>query len=148
VEHAIATLDSVRKLSERLDADLPPLIASVKTTSEGAGHTVDVAAQAINRLQDSLNSTLDSLRHLTANTDQRLGDRSADLHAFLTSANQTVLQTRAVLNELKGFTSDRGTASANLEATLRDLAAAAASLRGFTSDIERNPQLLLTGRRP
>jgi paraquat-inducible protein B len=148
VENAIATLESVRKLSERLDIDLPPLVASVRTTSDGAGRTMDVAAQAINRLQDSLNSTLDNIKQLTANADQRLGDRSADLHAFLTSANQTVLQTRAVLNELKSFTSDRGTARANLEATLRDLAATAASLRGFASDVERNPQLLLTGRRP
>jgi paraquat-inducible protein B len=31
---------------------------------------------------------------------------------------------------------------------LRDLAAAAASLRGFANDVERNPQLLLTGRKP
>jgi paraquat-inducible protein B len=58
------------------------------------------------------------------------------------------VQTRDVLNELKSLTSDRGTARANLEATLRDLAATAASLRGFASDVERNPQLLLTGRRP
>jgi len=36
----------------------------------------------------------------------------------------------------------------NLEAALRDLAASAASLRGFSNDVEHNPQLLLTGRRP
>jgi paraquat-inducible protein B len=148
VENAIATLESVRKLSERLDTDLPPLVASVRTTSDGAGRTMDAAAQAINRLQDSLNATLDNIKQLTVNADQRLGERSADLRAFLTSANQTVLQTHDTLDQLKSLTSDRGTARANLEATLRDLAATAASLRGFASDVERNPQLLLTGRRP
>ena len=60
------------------------------------------------------------------------------------SANQTVLQTRDALNQLKSLTSDRGTARINVEAALRDLAAAAASLRGFASDVEHNPQLLLT----
>jgi paraquat-inducible protein B len=45
-------------------------------------------------------------------------------------------------------TSDRGAVRANLESTLRDLAAAAASLRGFTHDVEHDPQLLLTGRKP
>jgi phospholipid/cholesterol/gamma-HCH transport system substrate-binding protein len=148
VENAIVTLESVRKLSERLDADLPPLIASIRTTADGAAHTADAATQAINGLQESLNTTFDRITQLTVNADKRLGERSADLHVFLTSANQTVVQTRDVLNELKSLTSDRGTARANLEATLRDLAATAASLRGFASDVERNPQLLLTGRRP
>jgi paraquat-inducible protein B len=148
VENAITTLNSVRKLSERLDGDLPSLIASVRTTSEGAGHTMDAAVQAINRLEEKLAVTLDHITELTVNADRRLGERSADLRVFLSSANQTALQTRAVLNELRGFTSERGSARANLEATLRDLAAAAASLRGFASDVERNPQLLLMGRRP
>jgi len=148
VENAIATLGSVRKLSERLDADLPPLIASLKTTSDGAAHTADVATRAIDGLQERLNTTLDSITQLTANADKRLGERSADLRVLLTSTTQTVVQTRDVLNELRSLTSNRGTARANLEATLRDLAAAAASLRGFASDVERNPQLLLTGRRP
>lgn len=147
-ETAIATLGSVRKLSERLDTDLPPLIASLKTTSDGAAHTADAATRAINGLQERLNTTLDHITQLTANTDKRLGERSADLRVLLTSTTQTVVQTRDVLNELKSLTSNRGTARANLEATLRDLAAAAASLRGFASDVERNPQLLLTGRRP
>jgi paraquat-inducible protein B len=48
---------------------------------------------------------------------------------------------------MRSLTSNRGEARANFEATLRDLAASAASLRGFASDVEHNPQLLLTGRR-
>jgi len=43
--------------------------------------------------------------------------------------------------------SERGSARMNAESTLRDLASAAAALRGFASDVEHNPQLLLTGRR-
>jgi paraquat-inducible protein B len=34
----------------------------------------------------------------------------------------------------------------DIDATLRDLAATAASLRGFASEIERNPSLILRGR--
>jgi paraquat-inducible protein B len=147
-ENAIATLESVRKLSESLNADLPPLVASLRTTADGTARTVEAATRTIDRLQDSLTSTLDHITQLTANADRRLGERSADLHVFLNSANQTVLQTRAVLNELRSLTAERAPARANLEATLRDLAATAASLRGFASDVERNPQLLLTGRRP
>jgi paraquat-inducible protein B len=49
---------------------------------------------------------------------------------------------------LQDILSPRSIDRANLDAALRDIAASAASLRGFSSDIERNPQLLLMGRRP
>jgi paraquat-inducible protein B len=148
VDNANAALISVRNLSAKLDDDLPPLVASLKATSDGASHTLDVATKAIADLQGKLDGTLASVEQLATNSDRQLTQRSADLHALITSTDQTVRQAHDVLADLKGLTSDRGETRANLEATLRDLAAAAASLRGFASDVEHNPQLLLTGRRP
>jgi paraquat-inducible protein B len=46
------------------------------------------------------------------------------------------------------MTAPRAPERLDLDATLRDLAAAAAALRGLTADVERNPRLLLTGRHP
>ena len=57
-------------------------------------------------------------------------------------------QMHDLLGDVRSMTSDRAAARANIESTLRDLAAAAASLRGFANDVEHNPQLLLTGRKP
>lgn len=148
VEKAIRTLESVRTVSERLSADLPPLLASAKATSDGATRAVDVAAQTVSGLRTDLQATLGRINKLVENADLRLTQGGADLQTLLASTNQTVIQSRNVLNSLNSLMSDRGTARANLEASLRDLAAAAASLRGFASDVERNPQLLLTGRRP
>jgi paraquat-inducible protein B len=150
-----AALISVRSLAEKLDTDLPPLVASLKATSDGASqtldgasHTLDVATKAIADLQGRLDKTLGHVDTLAVNSDQQLVQRSADLHALIASTTQTVQQTRDILNELKGVTAARSDVRTNLDATLRDLAAAAASLRGFASDVEQNPQLLLTGRRP
>jgi paraquat-inducible protein B len=148
VDSASATLESVRQLSAKLDEDLPPLTASLRTTAEGASTTVQVATRAMTDLQTKLDSTLGRIGQLATTSDQQLVQRSADLHALLTSSNQSVQQVHEVLNNLRSITSDRGETRANLEAALRDLAAAAASLRGFAGDVERNPQLLLTGRRP
>ncbi len=148
VDTASATLENVRRLSAKLDEDLPPLTASLQSTSEGASQAVQVATRAMADLQTRLDATLERFGQLASTSDQQLVQRGADLHVLLTSSNQSVLQTREVLNNLKSLTSDRGETRANLETTLRDLAAAAASLRGFASDVEHNPQLLLTGRRP
>ncbi len=148
VDTAGAVLENVRQLSAKLDEDLPPLTASLRATSEGASHTVQIANQAMADLQAKLDVTLTRIGQLVTNSDQQLTQRSADMHVLLTSSNQSVQQTHEVLNNLRNLTSDRGETRANLEAALRDLAAAAASLRGFSSDVEHNPQLLLTGRRP
>jgi paraquat-inducible protein B len=148
VSNANATLESVRGLAETLAANLPPLVASIKAASDGGSHTVEIATQAINDLQSRLDATLGGISQLAANSDQQVNQRSADLHALLVSTNQTVLQIHEVVNDLRTLTSNRGNPRANIEATLRDLAAAAAALRGFANDVERNPQLLLTGRRP
>ena len=147
VANANTTLESLHTLSTKLDTDLPPLFASVKATSDGASHAVGVASQAIADMQGRLAATLDRVNQLAGNADQQLSQRSADLHALLLSATQTITQTHDVLTEMISLMSTRGQARANLEATLRDLAASAASLRGFANDVEHNPQLLLTGRR-
>jgi paraquat-inducible protein B len=146
-DNADAALKSIRALSDKLDTSLPALIASLKATSDGTSHAVETVTLAITDLQSRLGTTLDRFSQLASNADQQLSQRSLDFRTLLVSTNQTVLQTRGVMNDLQSLTSNRGETRANFEATLRDLAASAASLRGFASDVEHNPQLLLTGRR-
>jgi paraquat-inducible protein B len=147
-DNANSTLLSVRGLAEKLDQDLPPLVDSVKATSDRTGQMVDTADQAIKALQGRLESTLSAINQVANTSDQQLNQRGADLHTLLAASNQTLLQVHDLLSDLRNLTSDRAPARANLEATLRDLAAAAASLRGFANDVAHDPRLLLTGRRP
>ena len=109
---------------------------------------VDAATSAIGDLEKRLDETLGHIDQLAVNSDQQVTQRGTDLHTLLTTSTQTMMQLRESLGDLRSLTSSRGEARTNLEATLRDLAAASASLRGFANDVEHNPQLLLTGRRP
>jgi paraquat-inducible protein B len=143
-----ATLKSLRALSEKLNTSLPPLVESLKTTLDKSGQTAETATQAIKSLQTRLDTTLAAIEQTANAGGQQLTQRGAELHILLTATNQSALQMHDLLGDLKSMTSDRAAARANLEATLRDLAAAAASLRGFANDVEHNPQLLLTGRKP
>ena len=146
-DNATATLQSLRGLAEKLDHDLPPLVESLTATSDRSSRTVDTAGQAIKDLQTRLDTTLGSIGQLASASDQQLDQRGAELRTLLAASNQTMLQVRDLLGDVRGLTSNRAASRANLESTLRDLAAAAASLRGFANDVEHNPQLLLTGRR-
>jgi paraquat-inducible protein B len=147
-DDTVATLKSLRALSEKLNTSLPPLIESLKATADKSGQTVDTAGQAIKSLQTRLDTTLAAIEKAANAGDQQLTQRGAELHTLLTATNQTTLQMNDLVGNLRNMTSDRAASRANVEATLRDLAAAAASLRGFANDIEHNPQLLLTGRKP
>ncbi len=148
VANANGALQSLRDLSDKLDKELPPLVANLRTASDGSSRAVEVATNAIADLQSRLDNTLTRITQLVATSDQQVSQRGADLHTLLASSTQTVLQARETLNDLRSLTSSRGETRANIDSTVRDLAAAAASLRGFANDVEHNPQLLLTGRRP
>jgi paraquat-inducible protein B len=143
-----ATLKSLRGLSEKLDNDLPPLIDSLKTTLDRSGATVETAGASIKELQERLDTTLNAITQVASSGDQQLTQRGAELHTLLATSNQAISQMNDLVRDLKSVTSERAAPRANIEATLRDLAAAAASLRGFANDVEHNPQLLLTGRKP
>jgi paraquat-inducible protein B len=145
---ASATLVSLRGLTEKLDADLPPLVDSLKATSEKSGQMVDSANRTIEMVQGRLDTVLSVVGEVAGSVDQQVAERGADLHTVLTEASQTMVQARDVLIDAKSLTSPRAGSRANIESALRDLAAAAASLRGFANDVEHNPSLLLTGRKP
>ena len=104
-------------------------------------------SQAVQSLQQRLDTTLQAITTVATTGNDQLQQRGGDLHTLLVNASQATTQVRDLLTQLQGVTSSRASTRTNIEATARDLAAAAASLRGFAGDIERNPQLLLTGRR-
>ena len=148
VKNADATLTSLHGLLDRLNQQMPVLFDDAKTISAGVNKSLDAATSAIGDLQKRIDETLGHIDRLAIDSDQQVTQRGADLHTLLTTSTQTMMQLRESLGDLRSLTSSRGQARTNLEATLRDLAAAAASLRGFANDVEHNPQLLLTGRRP
>jgi paraquat-inducible protein B len=148
VDNATATLNSLRGLSKKLDDGLPPLVQSVKATSDHAGQLIGTAQTTLRDVQAHLDETLDAISRLAQSGDRELAARGDDLRRALAAAVQTANRASATLDGIKSLTSERGADRANLDSALRDIAAAAAALRGFASDVEHNPQLLLTGRKP
>jgi paraquat-inducible protein B len=146
VREAIGTLESVQVLAAKLDANLPQVLTSFKTTSDGAGRTMDTANAAIVDLRAQLDTMIGGVNQLAGSTEQQVNQRGEDLHTLLLSATQAVQQGRNLIINLRDQTALRAESRVNLEAALRDLAAATAALRGFTEDVEHNPQLLMTGR--
>lgn len=142
------SLQSMRILTDRLDEDLPQLVTSAEQTANQSRALIGTANRAIGTLQAQLTTTLAGINTLTTTATTQLNGRGADLHQLLLNTNTTVVQARQTLSDLRSLTSARSDQRADINSTLRDLAAAAAAMRGFAAEVERDPQLLLMGRQP
>ena len=80
-------------------------------------------------------------------SNEQINNRGKDIHKVLVSTDKTLADISALMENLKSITSPRAPFRNNMESISRNLADAAASLRGFSNEIERNPKLLLIGRR-
>jgi phospholipid/cholesterol/gamma-HCH transport system substrate-binding protein len=85
-----ATLASLRGLSEKLDQHLPPLVESLKATSDRSAQMVETASQAIKLLQARLDTTLSDVSRLSVSADAQVNQRGAELRALLITTNQTM----------------------------------------------------------
>ncbi|MBO6037651.1 MAG: MCE family protein [Acetobacter sp.] len=139
-QHADTALLSVTNLSNDLQKQLPPLISSVKKLADRSTTTMQTATKTIQSLKSQLTVTLGKINTLIDTGNLQLDARGKDLHKTLTAATKT-------LDTLHSLLSPRSIDRANLDSALRDIAATASALRGFSNDIEHNPQLLLMGRR-
>lgn len=146
-DDAATTLAVVRHLAETLDQRLPALADSLQQTSDHSRAALDTARSMISTLQPQVLRTLQSVDRLATTGSEQLTSRGQDLHLLIQNSRETMMTANKALTDLQGMTSPRSIDRANLDSSLRDIAAAAAALRGFANDVERNPQLLLTGRR-
>jgi len=142
-QHALA---AIGRLADHVDAALDPLAKSVQRTADTATQTLQTADEAVHRLQAEASDSLRDLDSLIVDAHRQLDARGGELSQTLTEADRTVRQAETLLGSLNGLAEPRSQFRGNLEATLRDLAASASSLRGFAETVERNPNALLTGR--
>ncbi len=127
-ENARQALAAMQHVSEELAVGIGPLADSLKQTLDAA----HVTLEDIDRL------AVDGRQQLAAN-----GDR---LERVLASTDRTMHQAETLMVSLNSMTTPDSQIRGDLQAALRDLAASASSLRGFSREIERDPSAILSGR--
>jgi len=128
-ENASQALISIRQVADTLPPRIGPMADSFKQTSDAARVTLE----DIDRL------AVAGQHQLTANGDE--------LKRVLAASDRTARDAEAMIASLQEMTAPNSPMRSDIQATLRDLAASASSLRGFTHQIERDPSaLLMSGR--
>lgn len=128
IENARQALAAIQQVADELPRKVGPLADSLKQTSDAA------------------RVTLDGINRLTIAGEAQLSVNGRQLGRVLETSDRTMRGAEALMGALTEMTAQESPMQGDLQAAIRDLAAAAASLRGFSHEIERDPSLILRGR--
>jgi paraquat-inducible protein B len=146
VDAAQRALASIGHLSDHIDEGLVPLVNSAQRAADSVTRTFETTDDAVHRIEASAATALTDLDSLIGDARHQLDGRGSELGRTLADADRTVRQAEALIGSLNGLAERRSAFRDDLEATIRDLAASASSLRNFAETVERNPNALLMGR--
>jgi paraquat-inducible protein B len=145
-DKARVALNGINQLVAELNGKLGPLADSLRQTSDAARTALDTTSDAVRQLQRDASQTLDAVDHLATATQTQVLASGKEIDRVAETAERAAAQAEKLADNLNKLTAPRSPLRDNLEATLRDLAASASSLRNFSRDVERNPNLILLGR--
>ena len=135
-----ATMDQVRRtvtdvMAEIRRLPLDKIAEEILETVEGANHLVN--SHETQEAVHSLNAALGNVEKLTEGIDQRV----KSLHF---SVEKTLAKARAALE----VADPNSPAAVNMNNALKELAAAARSIRVLTDYLEQHPEALVHGKNP
>lgn len=137
-----------RQALTTLQHTLDELSANITPISSKLGATLESTNTAIHAVEIEANRTMDRYARLAAVTQGQINTNGTELAALLKTTEEVMIQVKAVVASLDDMTAARSPTRNDLEASLRDLAATASSLREFTHDLERHPVGVLLRRSP
>jgi paraquat-inducible protein B len=146
VAKVLHTLTAAEQLADSLNSQLTPLLAESRGTVSSATRALDAAGEATARIQADVSETLRRVNELATAAQKQVDGRGAELAEVLATADRVGSQAERLLVSVNELTDPRSRFRVDLEAGARDLAASAASLRGFARAIERDPSAILRGR--
>jgi paraquat-inducible protein B len=145
-QRLLGSLEAIERLANHLDARVDPLLDSVGHGFDTATRTLEVVQTAIDQLHPEVSHTLAEADALLTDTRHQVDDRGADVAHLMQSGDHAVQQANTLLSALSSMTDARSEFRGNLEASVRDFAATAASLRELARTLERDPSIVLHGR--
>jgi len=138
-KNARSALFSAQLVLDRVAGKIDPLAASAQTT-------LDTATGVLRSVQADAARTLSSITKLADETRHQVSAKGHALDPVVASAAEATANANKLLVSLNGMVGPEAPMRGDLEASLRDLAASASSLRDLTRNLQRNPGGTLFGK--
>ena len=101
--------------------------------------------KAVNQNNEQLQQTLASVERLSETATKQIDSRDEQITQVLNNVQATSDSLAELSRQIQQVTDPDSGTRQDVESTLRDLAAAASSIRRFAETLERNPHALLYG---
>jgi paraquat-inducible protein B len=143
---ARSALASAQQVLNHLDGKIDPLTDNLQQVAKSAQTTLDTATGALRNVETDAARTLRSIDKLADATRDQVTEKGRALDPVLASAGQATANANKLLTSLNGMVGPEAPMRGDLEASIRDLAASASSLRDLTRNLQRNPSGTLFGK--
>lgn len=146
VDDVRSSLASLRAVAYSLSTKIDPLTDSARLTADAARETLKATTESVRALSADASRTLGNIDRLAVDGRQTIVVTGKQLQSVLASAQRTAETAEKLTVSLNTMVEPRSEMRGDLEASLRDLAASASSLRNFSRELERSPISALKGR--
>lgn len=120
--------------------------AQVQATGDAARQMLGVSQGAVQEVQRQTTATLQSIRELSEQSRQLVATTQPELTETLRSTRAAAAAAETALREVQEVAAPDGAVRADLETSLRDLSAAARSLRDWSELVSDRPNAVIFGR--
>ncbi len=152
VASAQQLVGDVQKLARNVDGQIGPLASGIDKTLEAGRETLKDVQALVRRVDGDVvpaaKDALQDARALVRNVDGHVAPLMATIDRTLVAAATTLDEAQRVLGAVDYTISDGSPLQHELMLALRDVAAAARSLRTLGDYIDRHPEALVFGKSP
>lgn len=139
------TMNTMVQLAQDLDKTVNDIGPNLNKTTETTQQTLETVQKAVAANNKQLQATLASVKQLSDTANNQISKHDQQIDKLLASAQQTSENLSKLSKNLEQFTDPESGTRQDVQSTVRDLSAAASSLRRFSEKIERDPHTLLYG---
>jgi len=151
MDESITTLNEalkgIRDMIQKIDRRIESLTNGIQETVADYGKLARNLDGRVGPLAANLDATLADTRELVRNVDKRIEPLVSDLQQALKTAEGALEQGKNTLTAVEQLVTEDAPVVYELKNTLRQLSAAARSIRIWAEYLERNPDALLRGKR-
>lgn len=140
------TLKNLNKLVQNIDSRIEPLVSTVEETVKDYGKLARNVDRQVKPVLSGIGETERHAYKLVKNVDAQVTRLGSRIDEAAKSANAALVEAKNTLNTIGGLTGKDSQMIYQITTTLKELSAAARSIRVWADYLERHPEALLRGK--
>ncbi len=140
------TVKNLNKLVLNIDSRIEPLVSTVEETVKDYGKLARNVDRQVKPVLSGIGETERHAYKLVKNVDAQVTRLGSSIDEAAKSATAALVEATKTLNTIEGLTSEDSQMMYQITTTLKELSAAARSIRVWADYLERHPEALLRGK--